>query len=261
MINREKKHHLCELRNISKKFDSIIALEKFNLAIDEGSVIAIVGDNGAGKTTAMKILSGFFRKDSGDIYWEGQKVNFRSTFEARTSGIDMVYQDLGIVEYQNVVQNIFLGREISKPLFFSLLNTLNISAMEKYSKEILKKLGAQKIELDDLLVDLSGGQRQSVAIARSLIYKPKLLILDEPTASLGVIEVKKILKIIEKLKNQKLAVILISHRLEDVFQVSDRIVILYNGKKVADLKTCKVNKEIVLRYMLGLRYKRQNEYY
>ena len=213
-------------------------------------IVSIVGDNGAGKSTLMKILTGVYRPDEGTIEFDGRRVRFASPEESRQMGIEMVYQDMALARYQDAGVNIFLGREPVKRL--GPLRLLDYQSMWSRSVELLKGLG---IELDvrQPTGRLSGGQQQAVAIARVLSSEvpPKLVILDEPTAALAVQEVEKVLNLIRMLKQRGVTLILISHRLSDVFAVSDRIVVLRSGAVAGELLAREATTEGVVRLMVG----------
>jgi D-xylose transport system ATP-binding protein len=214
---------ILSLRGISKSFGAVAALTDVDLDVSAGQVVAIVGDNGAGKSTLVKVLSGVHRADTGTITFADNEVVIGSPAAAHALGIATVFQDLALCENLNVVENLFLGREIRR-------GRLDEVAMETRSWELLRQLSAKIPTVRIPVASLSGGQRQTVAIARSLLGDPKVIILDEPTAALGVEQTAEVLNLIERLRERGLGVIMISHNMEDVRAVADRIVVLRLGR-------------------------------
>ncbi|MBY8885710.1 ATP-binding cassette domain-containing protein [Streptomyces sp. PTM05] len=221
------------LRGVSKRFGAVQALTDVELEIHAGEVVALVGDNGAGKSTLVKTIAGVHPIDEGAIEWEGKRVSIGRPHDAQALGIATVYQDLALCDNLDVVQNLFLGREIRR------VGVLDEVEMEKRSRELLHTLSIRIPSVRIPIASLSGGQRQTVAIARSLIGEPKLVILDEPTAALGVEQTAQVLDLVERLRERGLAVILISHNMVDVKAVADRVAILRLGRNngVFDVKT------------------------
>lgn len=217
------------LHNVKKSFGSVEVLRDLSLTFETGTVTAIVGDNGAGKTTLLKTIAGIYRPDSGSVHLNGTVLSGLSAAAHRACGIEMVYQDLALAGQQSVVANLFIGREITYPFGF-----LNRKAMKEKAKEILDRLGIQIQSMDALVGTLSGGQRQAIAIARAVLFDPQILLLDEPTAALAAREVDQVLSLIRQEREQGRTVVLISHRLNDVFAVADRIVVMKRGQIVAD---------------------------
>ncbi|MGO2746990.1 ATP-binding cassette domain-containing protein [Microbacterium sp.] len=211
------------MRGITKNFGAVAALTDVDLTVDSSEVVAIVGDNGAGKSTLVKVLSGVHRPDAGSIVFAGDEVSIESPTDAIERGIATVFQDLALCDNLDVVQNLFLGQEL-KPL------RLDEVAMEIKAWDLLRQLSAKIPSVRIPIASLSGGQRQTVAIARSLLGEPKLIILDEPTAALGVAQTAEVLNLVERLREQGLGVILISHNMEDVRAVADRVVVLRLGR-------------------------------
>ncbi|MCQ4083062.1 ATP-binding cassette domain-containing protein [Streptomyces sp. RB6PN25] len=211
------------LRGISKRFGAVQALTDVELEIHAGEVLALVGDNGAGKSTLVKTIAGVEAIDDGVIEWEGRPVTIHRPHDAQELGIATVYQDLALCDNLDVVQNLFLGREIRK------VGVLDEVEMEKRSRELLNTLSIRIPSVRIPIASLSGGQRQTVAIARSLIGDPKVVILDEPTAALGVEQTAQVLDLVERLRERGLAVILISHNMVDVKAVADRVAVLRLG--------------------------------
>ncbi len=241
---------LAELRNISKRFGGVVALDQVNLAIHAGEIIGLVGDNGAGKSTLIKVLSGAYSPDQGEILFEGNPVNIRNPRSAKELGIETVYQDLALVDTLDVPGNIFLGREIIK-FGFGPVRVLDKSRMTREAEKILRQLGISLEALRTEVGLLSGGQRQSVAISRAIFTEPKFLILDEPTAALAVREVEHVLDLVQNLRQHHIGLIFISHVLQEIFAVADRIVVLRKGQKVADLITEETSLDAVVNFMVG----------
>lgn len=242
---------LLTLNNVAKNFGTIQALRGISLSIETGSVVAIVGDNGAGKSTLMKTVTGIYRPDSGTIEFDGQEITRVAPGEIRELGIEMIYQDLALARQQDVAANIFLGREPTRKLLGIPLGTIDRRRIENEAKLMIERLGARIPSIHAEVGFLSGGQQQSVAIARALTFQPKLVIMDEPTAALAVREVDHVLDLIRTLRSQNIAVILISHRLTDVFAVSDRIVALRQGEIIADEITNKTTMNQVVAHIVG----------
>ena len=246
---------VVEMRNIKKNFAAVQALKGVDLVLHHNEILGLVGDNAAGKSTLMKVLSGAYIPDEGEIYIEGKKVHLTDPLHARRMGIEMVYQDLALANNLDVTANVFLGRE-SVSLQIGPLGVLNSHQMEQESQRLLDRL---KIDIPSvrLLVErLSGGQRQAVAIARSTAFGSKVIIMDEPTAALSVAAISKVLDIVRELKSQGASIIIISHRLEDIYSVSDRMVVLRHGRKVGDcpvIGDLDTFREGVVAYLIGAR--------
>jgi ABC-type sugar transport system ATPase subunit len=246
---------VVEMRNIKKNFAAVQALRGVDLVLHHGEVLGLVGDNAAGKSTLMKVLSGAYLPDEGEILIEGRKAHMTDPLDARHLGIEMVYQDLALADNLDVTANVFLGREaVSTQL--GPLGVLDSRRMEQDGQRLLDRL---KIDIPSvrLLVErLSGGQRQAVAIARATAFSSKVIIMDEPTAALSVAAISKVLDLVRELKAQGASIIVISHRLEDIYSVSDRMVVLRQGRKVRD---CPVTGDIdefrerVVAYIIGAR--------
>jgi D-xylose transport system ATP-binding protein len=218
---------LLELRNLTKAFGSVQALSGVDMEVRSGEVMALVGDNGAGKSTLIKCIAGTHSADSGEILFEGHEVNIHGPKDAARLGIEVVYQDLALCDNLDVVQNVYLGRELNR---FQILNE---AAMEQTTSATLKSLAVTTIRsVRQPVATLSGGQRQSVAVAKAVQWNSKLVILDEPTAALGVAQTEQVLALVRRLGEQGLAVILISHNLHDVFETADRITVLRLGRNV-----------------------------
>lgn len=234
-----------EMRGIHKRFGAVVALQAVDLRVYPGEVVGLVGDNGAGKSTLMKILAGVVTPDAGEILIDGRRVTFQTPREARGMGVEMVYQDLALCDDLDVASNFYLGREPSE---FGLLK---LRYMHRQAREELEHLGIRLASTEVAIRTLSGGQRQAVAIGRALSFQPRILIMDEPTAALGVHEVSVVLNLIRKIRAQDVGVILISHRLQDIMEVCDRVVILYEGQNEADLKTGEITLEDIVTHIVG----------
>ena len=222
------------LRGISKSYGAVRALSKVDFEVYAGEVVGLVGDNGAGKSTLIKVISGVAPADEGEIFVEGQKVSIANPQAAARLGIETVYQDLALCDNLDVVANLFLGREE-----VSFLRSLDEVDMEKRGLEVLHGLEVKIPSVRSVVATLSGGQRQSVAVAKSILRQASVVLLDEPTAALGVVQTRQVLHLIRRLREQGLAVVVISHNLADVFEVVDRVIVLRLGKRVGtyDIKT------------------------
>ncbi|WP_033346453.1 ATP-binding cassette domain-containing protein [Catenuloplanes japonicus] len=226
---------LLELRGIDKGFGPVQVLRDVNLTVYPGEVTALVGDNGAGKSTLVKCVSGIYAIDSGQIFFEGLPVSVNSPRDAATLGLEVVYQDLALCDNLDIVQNMFLGREKRSGL------VLDEPTMEQLAAETLASLSVRTVKsLRQHASSLSGGQRQTVAIAKAVLWNSKVVILDEPTAALGVAQTAQVLELVRRLADRGLAVVLISHNMNDVFAISDRIATLYLGRMAAQVKTTDV---------------------
>lgn len=222
------------LRGVSKSFGAVRALTDVDFEVYPGEVVGLVGDNGAGKSTLIKVIAGVGPADSGEIFVDGQSVRVTSPQIATGLGIETVYQDLALCDNLDVVSNLFLGREER-----SFLRTLDENQMEHRALEVLRTLDVKLPSARTVVSSLSGGQRQSIAVAKCILRKAKVVLLDEPTAALGVAQTKQVLALIRRLREQGLAVVVISHNLADVFEVVDRVVVLRLGRRVGsfDIKT------------------------
>lgn len=222
---------VLELRQISKNFGAIKALTNVNLSLEPGEVLGLMGDNGAGKSTIVKIIAGNFLPSSGDILVDGETVHFNKPVEARQKGIEVVYQDLALCNNLTAAANVFLGRELKRRI--GPFKVLDHAAMTKRAGELFVELKSET-RPRDLVVQMSGGQRQAVAIARTRLTEPKVVLMDEPTAAISVRQVAEVLDLIRRLRDSGHAVVLISHRMPDVFSVCDRVAVMRRGTKVAD---------------------------
>ena len=235
---------ILSLRGITKTFGAVAALTDVDLDVAAGQVVAIVGDNGAGKSTLVKVLSGVHAADSGTITFQGRDVNIPSPAAAQRLGIATVYQDLALCENLNVVENLFLGQEL-RP------NRLDEVAMEVKSWELLRELSAKVPTVRIPVASLSGGQRQTVAIARSLLGEPKIIILDEPTAALGVAQTAEVLNLLERLRERGHGVIMVSHNMADVKAVADTVVVLRLGRNNGVFDVGAVSQEDIIAAITG----------
>jgi D-xylose transport system ATP-binding protein len=235
---------ILSLQNINKNFGAVAALTDINLTVAAGEVVAIVGDNGAGKSTLVKVLSGVHLPDSGSITFESATVQIPTPTAALDLGIATVFQDLALCDNLNVVENLFLGRELRRA-------RLDEVAMEVRSWDLLRQLSAKIPSVRIPVASLSGGQRQTVAIARSLLGDPKVIILDEPTAALGVAQTAEVLNLVERLRENGLGVIMISHNMADVQAVADRVVVLRLGRNNGEFAVGSVSPEEIIAAITG----------
>ena len=236
---------------LTKRFGGLVAVDKVSVDIFPGEVVGLVGDNGAGKSTFIKMISGVYQPDGGEIYFEGTNVTFSGPRDARDLGVETIYQDLALAENLDVGSNIFLGREIKKPYLGGIIHTLDRRKMREESAGALDRLDIHVPSLTQQIRNLSGGQRQAVAIARSIYWNAKLMIMDEPTAALGVSEQRKVLTLVRTLSGQGIPVIIISHNMQDVFAVADRIVIMRRGKKVGERVAAQTTPDEIVSLMVG----------
>jgi D-xylose transport system ATP-binding protein len=236
---------VLELRGVSKRFGAVQALTNVDLAVHAGEVVALVGDNGAGKSTLVKTIAGVNQSDEGDIVWEGGTVGIKGPHDAQKLGIATVYQDLALADNLDVVGNLFLGSEIRHA------GVLDEIAMEGRSRELLQTLSIRIPSVRIPVASLSGGQRQTVAIARSLIGDPKVVLLDEPTAALGVEQTAQVLDLVERLRDRNLGVILISHNMEDVMAVADTVAVLRLGRNNGFFDRRRTNQEEIISAITG----------
>ncbi len=233
---------VLELRRVSKNFGAVQALREVDFSVRSGQVMALVGDNGAGKSTLIKCVAGIYPIDGGEIVFEGEPVAIHGPKDAARLGIEIVYQDLALADNLDVVQNMFLGREET-----GALGALSETTMEKRASETLKSLSVTTIRsVRQTVAGLSGGQRQSVAVAKAVMWNSKVVILDEPTAALGVAQTRQVLDLVRRLADNGLGVVLISHNLNDVFEVADSITALYLGRVAATVRTRDVTSSQVV---------------
>ena len=236
---------LLRLRGISKHFGAVQALFEVDLDLPAGEVTALCGDNGAGKSVLTKTIAGIHQPDQGEMFWEGHPVHIRTPRDAASLGIETVYQDLALADNLDIVQNMFLGRErLSSRIF------LNEDSMERAAAETLASLHVTTVRsIRQPVATLSGGQRQAVAVAKAVMWNSKLVMLDEPTAALGVAQTRMVLDLVKRLKDHGLAVMVISHNLNDVFEVADRIAVLHLGRMVAQDRLSSFDRQSVVDYM------------
>ena len=239
---------LLEVRNVSKSFGAIHAVNDISWSIEPGEVVGLMGDNGAGKSTLVKLIAGNFPPTDGEVLVDGEVCHFHKPIQARAKGIEVVYQDLALADNLTAAQNVFLGRELNKG--FWPFRVLDKQAMIDRSAKLFDELKSET-RPRDLVKKMSGGQRQAVAIARTRLSNAKLVLMDEPTAAISVRQVAQVLELIRRLKHQDVAVILISHRMPDVFAVSDRIIVMRRGAKVADKATASTSPEEITGLITG----------
>jgi simple sugar transport system ATP-binding protein len=242
---------LLEALDIEKRFGHVVALRDGRFALRSDEVHAIVGDNGAGKSTLIKIISGVLQPDGGEVRLEGRRVSIESPRDARELGIETVYQDLALAEHLDAAENLFLGRERLLPPPLSWLGFLDKKAMRRRTREEMRrlKIGIQSVEQP--VLNLSGGQRQAVAVARAIAWGTRIVIMDEPTAALGVRESAMVLELIGEVRTHGLAVIMISHNLPEVFAVADRITVMRLGRTTATLEKNETSVEAIVGMMTG----------
>ncbi len=239
---------MLQLQSVGMRFGAVEALQAVDLELAPGEVVGLMGDNGAGKSTLLKIVAGNFAPTSGRILWDGQAVDL-SPLSARELGIEAVYQDLALCDNLSASANVFLGRELRRRLF-GILPVLDHAAMRRRAAELFDDLGSDT-RPDDLVRRMSGGQRQAVAIARARLSAPRLMLLDEPTAAISVRQIAEVLELIRSLRDRGVSVLLISHRMSDVFTVADRVVVLRRGRKVTDKLTAASSPEEVTALITG----------
>nr|PZN37751.1 MAG: sugar ABC transporter ATP-binding protein [Pseudomonadota bacterium] len=239
---------LLELRGVGKDFGAIRALSDVDLSIEPGEAVGLMGDNGAGKSTLVKIIAGNFAPTHGSIAFDGQPVHFTRPVDARNVGIEVVYQDLALADNLTAAANVFLGRELRRRI--GPFRFLDHRAMNRRASELFAELKSET-RASDVVRAMSGGQRQAVAIARTRLSDAKLVLMDEPTAAISVRQVAEVLDLIRRLKDHGVAVILISHRMPDVFSVCDRVVVLRRGRKVADKPVAASSPEEVTALITG----------
>jgi len=241
------------MEGIHKYFGPVRALQGVDLVLHRHEVLGLVGDNGAGKSTLMKVLTGVYQPDRGQIYLEGRPTRFNNPHDSRAAGIEMVYQDLALAGNLHIAGNVFLGREPTRKYLGGLISLLDHKKMVEEARQLLERLKIDIRSVETRVETLSGGQRQAVAIARTMGFSAKVVIMDEPTAALAVKEVSKVLDLIKGLKEHDVSVILISHRMQDIFEVSDRIVVLRQGRKVGDLPRAETCMDEVVALITGAR--------
>jgi len=242
---------LLEARNVEKHFGRVIALREGTFTLRANEVHAIVGDNGAGKSTLIKIISGVFRADAGELLIDGKAVTIANPHEARQLGIETVYQDLALADHLDASGNLFLGREELLPPPLKWFGFLDKKAMRRRAEQEMQRLKIGIQSVDQPVLGLSGGQRQAIAVARAIAWGRRIVIMDEPTAALGVRESSMVLELIKEVRSQGLAVLMISHNLPEVFAVADRITVLRLGRTITTLETSETSLESVVAMMTG----------
>jgi D-xylose transport system ATP-binding protein len=250
-MNKSGGTAILQMRGISKRFGAVQALSEVDFEVYLGEVVGLVGDNGAGKSTLIKIISGVYQADSGQYIFEEREVNVTNPREAAELGIETVYQDLALCDNLDVVANLYLGREAVQPVVPGVLRTLDEIAMQREAERVIDELHVRIPSVRARVATLSGGQRQSTAVARAVMWNSKVVLLDEPTAALGVEQTRLVKDLILRLREQGLGVVVISHNLADVFDVSDRIIVLYLGQRVATFQTHTANPEQVVAAITG----------
>jgi D-xylose transport system ATP-binding protein len=236
------------LKGIHKHFGGVVAVERFDLDVAAGEIVALVGDNGAGKSTLVKIISGLYQPSEGEIWLNDEEVNFRDASDARRKGVEVVYQDLALVDEQPVYMNMFLGRELVRGPF----RMLDRRRMARETQELVDGLDVRIPSARATLRDLSGGQRQGIAICRATHWASGLVLMDEPTAALGVAETAKVEELIARLRERGAAVLLVSHNLDQVFRLADRIAVLRRGKQVGVRSVQETTRNEIVSMITGL---------
>ncbi len=243
-----------ELRGISKTFGAVRALSDVDFSVYDGEVVGLVGDNGAGKSTLIKTISGAYQPDSGEIFMEGQKVSISGPHDATRLGIETVYQDLALCDNLDVVANMYLGREARQAILPPFIRPLKETDMERRTLEVLKVLDVKIPSVRVPVAALSGGQRQCIAVARTILRNPKVVLLDEPTAALGVAQTRQVLNLIKRLREQGLAVVVISHNLHDVFEVVDRVTVMRLGRRAGTFTIKNTTPEKIVAAITGAEF-------
>ncbi|SDO96557.1 monosaccharide ABC transporter ATP-binding protein, CUT2 family (TC 3.A.1.2.-) [Rhodoferax sp. OV413] len=243
---------LLETRGITKRYGQVEALRGADFSVYPGEVVALLGDNGAGKSTLVKVITGTITPDEGEVYFEGKAVQMRSPLDARDLGIETVFQDLALVPDMDPAGNLFLGREVLRPGLMGRLGMLDRKAMHERTVEAFGRLGVKIQDTQAKVIGMSGGQRQGVAIARAMVWASKMVLMDEPTAALGVVQARNVNDLILRVKDSGVAVVLVSHNMQHVFEVADRIEILRLGKRVAQFHKAQTSIEEVVLAMTGL---------
>lgn len=245
--------YLLEVKDLYKSFGGVQALKNVSLTLRRREVLAVVGDNGAGKSTLMKVISGAILPDSGQIFLEGQEARIRNPQDALELGIQMTYQDLALVDCLDITTNLFLGREICRPV--AGMKFLKLKKMRTDTRKHLESLGIKTVKnLREKVRRLSGGQRQVIAISRAVFWGQKIIILDEPTAALGVRESQRVLELIRALKEQDISVVVISHNLHHVFFVADRVMVLRHGENAGEREIHKTDGDEVVKLITGAEF-------
>ena len=243
---------VLSVRGAMKRFGSILALDGVDLEVRRGEILALLGDNGAGKSTLIKCISGLHNLDAGTIHLDGLETAIRSPADARFSGIETVYQDLALFDNLTPAQNFFAGRELAGPSWLPRgLRFLKKRAMDEEARQIISRLKVSLPKLDGVVAMMSGGQRQAIAVARSTVFARKVVILDEPTAALGLRESRQVLSLVATLREQGNAVILITHNMEHVCELADRAMVLRQGRKVGEIVPNDSNRQAIVSMIVG----------
>jgi simple sugar transport system ATP-binding protein len=242
---------LLAAKRISKRFGHVHALRDADFDVFPNEIVALIGDNGAGKSTLVKILSGTLHPDAGEIWFEGRRVAVATPLAARHLGVETVYQDLALAPELTPAANLFLGREELRPGLLGKLGFLDNAKMRNRSKEALARLGTGLQDADTEVANLSGGQRQSVAVGRAITWASKVIFMDEPTAALGVVQAQKVLELIRRVRDSGISIVFISHNMPQVLEVADRIEVLRLGKRVARFKAGEATVEDLIAAMTG----------
>jgi len=242
---------IVQMKNICKHFGGVEALKDIDLTLYEGEVLGLVGDNGAGKSTLIKILAGAIPADKGEIFFRGKKVDIRGPKDSRELGIETVYQDLALIDNLDVPANVFIGREVKRQKLGRVFNIMNLKKMEETTRRLLDQLEIIVKSLRERVRNLSGGQRQSVAIAKAIFFNAKVLIMDEPTAALAVEETAKVFNLVRRLRDRGVSITYISHNINDILEISDRIVVLKTGKFVGVRKKEETTKDEVVKMIIS----------
>jgi simple sugar transport system ATP-binding protein len=235
------------LNNIRKQFGGVVAIERFDLEVEAGEIVAMVGDNGAGKSTLVKIVSGVYQPTGGEIWLQGRSASFRDASDARRQGVEVVYQDLALVDSQPVYMNLFLGRELIR----GPLRLLDRRRMARETQDLVDSLDVRIPSARATIRELSGGQRQAVAICRATHWASSLVLMDEPTAALGVAETAKVEQLITRLRDRGAAVLIVSHNLDQVFRIADRVTVLRRGKQVGTRVIAETSRNEVVAMITG----------
>lgn len=249
-MSEASREPLLKVDNVHKRFGGTYASRGVSLELYPGEVLALAGDNGAGKSTLIKMISGVYQPDEGAVYYQSTAITGKNPQDVREMGIETIYQDLALADNLDVGINLFLGREKMRKVL-GFIPVLDRRTMREEARKALFDLGIEVNDLSLPVQNLSGGQRQAIAISRAVYWQAKVLIMDEPTAALGVPEQREVMALIERLKNQGVGIIFISHNLNDIFAVSDRIVVLERGRKAGERLTSETNDEEVVRLMMG----------
>lgn len=241
---------LLTAKAITKRFPGVLALDAVDFEVHRGEILSLIGENGAGKSTLIKVLSGVYRKDAGEIFLNGEKIEFHHPSDAFKKGISVIHQELNVCDNLTVTENLFLGYEITKGKRHNLTSVVDDSSMEHKAQELLEIIGA-RFSPQTLVRNLSTAQRQMVEICKALTRSPRIIFMDEPTSSLAVGEVKKLFEIIRMLKDKQISVVFVSHKIDEVMEISDRIIVMRDGKRVGTLQNNEFNADNIIRLMVG----------